>query len=181
MNDLIFIFFLICFGLFFYKSLLLIINKYNSNLLIDDQLRKPQAFHTSPTPLVGGIGIFFSLLIVFFYLFLFKDIFFLEYLSFCTLFFFLGFVDDVKINFNPKIRLALMIAFLILLIKYNNFYIEQTGIQVLNAWLDHIKYFSLFFVCLCFLFVINGANLIDGYNGLLGIHSLIIFDEFIFN
>jgi len=40
--------------------------------------------------------------------------------------------------------------------------------------LEHIKYFSLIFVCLCFLFVINGANLIDGYNGLLGIHSLII-------
>jgi len=175
MNDLIFIFFLIGFGLLFYKSFLLIINKYNSNLLIDDQLRKPQAFHTSPTPHVGGIGIFFSLLIVLFYLFLFKDIFFFEYLSFCTLFFFLGFVDDVKINFNPKIRLALMIIFLTLLIKYNNFYLEQTGMQVLNMWLDHIKYFSLFFVCLCFLFVINGANLIDGYNGLLGIHSLIIF------
>ena len=175
MNDLIFIFLLIGFGLLFYKSFLLIINKYNSNLLIDDQLRKPQAFHTSPTPHVGGIGIFFSLLIVLFYLFLFKDIFFFEYLSFCTLFFFLGFVDDVKINFNPKIRLALMIIFLTLLIKYNNFYLEQTGMQVLNMWLDHIKYFSLFFVCLCFLFVINGANLIDGYNGLLGIHSLIIF------
>jgi len=31
------------------------------------------------------------------------------------------------------------------------------------------------FVCLCFLFIINGSNLIDGFNGLLGIHSLIIF------
>ena len=37
-----------------------------------------------------------------------------------------------------------------------------------------IDIFSLFFVCLCFLFIINGSNLIDGYNGLLGIHSLII-------
>ena len=27
---------------------------------------------------------------------------------------------------------------------------------------------------LCFLFIINGTNLIDGYNGLLGFHSLII-------
>tara|TARA_B100001964_G_scaffold86650_1_gene97587 strand:- start:225 stop:1286 length:1062 start_codon:yes stop_codon:yes gene_type:complete len=175
LNNLILIFFLIAFGILFYKCFLLVINKYNLKLLIDDQLRKPQAFHTSPTPSIGGAGIFFSLLIVHFYFLLFKDIFFLEYLSFCTLFFFLGFVDDIKINFNPKIRLALMIIFLILLVKYNNFYLEQTGIQVLNAWLDHIKYFSLVFVCLCFLFVINGANLIDGYNGLLGIHSLIIF------
>jgi UDP-N-acetylmuramyl pentapeptide phosphotransferase/UDP-N-acetylglucosamine-1-phosphate transferase len=30
-------------------------------------------------------------------------------------------------------------------------------------------------MCLCFLFIINGSNLIDGFNGLLGIHSLVIF------
>jgi len=35
--------------------------------------------------------------------------------------------------------------------------------------------FALIFICLCFLFIINGSNLIDGFNGLLGIHSLIIF------
>ena len=68
-----------------------------------------------------------------------------------------------------------MIMFLILLVKYNNFYIENTGVEILNNWLVNSKIFSLIFICLCFLFVINGANLIDGYNGLLGIHSLIIF------
>ena len=34
--------------------------------------------------------------------------------------------------------------------------------------------FSMFFVIICFLFIINGANLIDGFNGLLAIHLLII-------
>ena len=111
LNNFTLILFLIGFGTLFYKCFLLIINKYNLKLLIDDQLKKPQAFHTSPIPSVGGTGIFFSLLIVHFYFLLFKDIFFFEYLSFCTLFFFLGFVDDIKINFNPKIRLALMIIF----------------------------------------------------------------------
>ena len=38
-----------------------------------------------------------------------------------------------------------------------------------------IDIFSLMFICLCFLFIINGSNLIDGFNGLLGIHSLVIF------
>ena len=154
MNDLIFIFFLICFGLLFYKSLLLIINKYNSNLLIDDQLRKPQAFHIFPTPSVGGAGIFFSLLIVHFYFLLFKDIFFFEYLSFCTLFFLLGLIDDLKINIKPKIRLALMIILLVALIKYNNFYIKNTGIEILDNWIENSKIFSLIFICLCFLFII---------------------------
>ena len=67
-----------------------------------------------------------------------------------------------------------MIVFLIALIQYNGLFIEKTGINFLNDWIKDSELFSLFFVCLCFLFVINGANLIDGYNGLLGFHSLII-------
>ena len=55
----------------------------------------------------------------------------------------------------------------------NEFYIERTGIGFLNRFLE-IDIFALFFVCLCFLFIINGSNLIDGYNGLLSIHTLII-------
>ena len=80
-NNLILIFFLISFGILFYKYFSLIINKYNPKLLIDDEIKKTQAFHTSPTPAIGGIGIFFSLLIVYFYFLLSKDIFFLEYSS----------------------------------------------------------------------------------------------------
>ena len=36
------------------------------------------------------------------------------------------------------------------------------------------NYFLIWFVLLCFLFVINGANLIDGFNGLLAINLIII-------
>ena len=174
LNNLFLILFLIGFNIFFYKYFLLILDKYNPKLLVDDQLKKPQAFHASPVSVIGGIGIFFSLIIVYFYFLLFEKIIFFEHLSFCTLFFFLGFVDDLKINFNPKIRLALMIIFLIFLVKYNNFYLDRTGIEFLNNWMENSKTFSLIFMCLCFLFIINGANLIDGYNGLLGFHSLII-------
>ena len=174
LNNLILILLLIGFNILFYKRFLLILNKYNPGLLIDDQLRKPQAFHILPTPIIGGTGMFFSLLIIYLYFLFFKNIFFFEYLSFCTLFFFLGLVDDLKINFNPKIRLALMIIFLTVLAKYNNFNLDKTGITILNNWIEISEIFSLIFISLCFLFVINGANLIDGYNGLLGLHSLII-------
>ena len=34
--------------------------------------------------------------------------------------------------------------------------------------------FFKFFLLLCFLFVVNGANLIDGFNGLLAINLIII-------
>ena len=174
LNNLILILILIGLNILFYKRFLLILNKYNPSLLIDDQLKKPQAFHTSPTSIIGGTGMFFSLLIIYFYFLLFKNASFFEYLSFCTLFFLLGFIDDLKINFNPKIRLALMIIFLIVLVKYNNFYLDRTGIEFLNRLLE-IDIFSLMFTSLCFLFIVNGSNLIDGFNGLLGIQSLIIF------
>jgi len=174
LNNLILFFFLISFNLFFYNYFLAKLRNFNSKFLIDDQFNKPQAFHDNPISIAGGIGIFISLLIVFFNFFLFKNIIFFEYFSFCALFFILGFIDDIKKNINPKIRLAIMILLLVMLVKYNNFYIEFTGIETVNNWLKASKIFSLIFISLCFLFIINGANLIDGYNGLLGIHSLII-------
>ena len=67
LNNLIIILVLIGVNTLFYKHFLVILNKYNPSLLIDDQLKKPQAFHTSPTSIIGGMGIFFSLLINSFY------------------------------------------------------------------------------------------------------------------
>jgi len=174
LNNLILFFILIGFGIFFYKYFLLVLRKYNPQLLVDDQLNKPQAFHEMPISIIGGLGIFLSLIIVYFNFFLFKNLFFFEYLSFCTLFFLLGLIDDLKINIKPSFRLFLMVIFLVILVKYNNFYLEYTGIEILNNWLNNSEIFSLIFISLCFLFVINGANLIDGYNGLLGLHSIII-------
>jgi len=174
LNNIIFFFVLLFLVYICNKYILIILNKFNPKLLIDDQFQKPQAFHQTPTYISGGLSIFFSLLLVYLYLFFYKDITYYEYISFCTLIFFLGFIEDLKINFNPIVRLFLMIVFLILLTQYNNIFVEKTGIEILNNWLQNSSFFSLIFICLCFLFVINGANLIDGYNGLLGIHSLII-------
>ena len=72
-----------------------------------------------------------------------------------------------------------MIVFLITLVISNKFYIQNTGIAFLNRFLE-IDIFALFFICLCFLFIINGSNLIDGYNGLLGIHTFIILANLFF-
>ena len=122
---------------------------------------------------LGGILIFSSLTFVCFYLYFAKNILFLDYISFCTLFFFLGLADDMKINISPKLRLLLMSSFLFSLVIFNDFYLTKSGLQFLNNLLD-IDIFALFFICLCFLFIINGSNLVDGFNGLLGIHSFLI-------
>ena len=55
LNNLILIFFLSIFGLFFFKYFPLLIKKFNSKLLIDDQFDKPQAFHDFPISISGGV------------------------------------------------------------------------------------------------------------------------------
>ena len=71
LNNLILILLLIGFNILFYKRFLLILKKYNPGLLIDDQLRKPQAFHISPTSIIGGIGyvFFFTYYLFVFFIF----------------------------------------------------------------------------------------------------------------
>ena len=160
LNNIIFSLFLIFFGYFFSKYLLLTFKKSKTNLLADNQFQKIQAFHENSTYRVGGLIIFSLLVLVFLYLYFFKNIFSFEYISFCTLFFLLGLTDDLKINIAPKFRLLIMITFLVILVISNEIDINKTGLT---------------FVCVCFLFIINGSNLIDGFNGLLGIHSLVIF------
>jgi len=179
LNNFILFFLLTSFGFLFYKYFILMLKKYNLNLLVDNEFKKTQAFHEFPTPTIGGLGIFLSFLILCLFLFLTKGIIYFEYISFCALFFILGFLDDLKINVRPKFRLILMIVFLVILITLNKFYIENVGIEFLNRFLE-IDIFGVFFVCLCFLFIINGSNLIDGYNGLLSIHTLIILTNLFF-
>ena len=51
LNNLIFFFALAVFCVLFNKYFLTILIKYKLNLLIDNQFKKPQAFHELPTPI----------------------------------------------------------------------------------------------------------------------------------
>ena len=66
-----------------------------------------------------------------------------------------------------------MTIFLIICIKIFSIQIIGIDLLFLNKILS-FKIFYLFFVVLCFLFIINGSNLIDGFNGLLALHLIII-------
>ena len=123
LNNLILLFFLVIFSLFFYKYFLIFLNKFNIKLFVDDEFNKPQAFHEVPVSTSGGTGLFFLFLILCLYLFFMKQIIYYEYLSFCTLFFILGLSDDLKLNVRPKFRLILMVVFLITLVIFNKFFI----------------------------------------------------------
>jgi len=174
LNNIIFSISLLFVSFLLNKYLLIIFYKSKRNLLADNDYKKPQAFHENATIRLGGITIYLTLSLVFLYLYFFKNIYFYEFTSFCTLFFLLGLLDDIKINILPKFRLGAMILLLSILIISNELYIEKTGLEFLN-YLLKIDIFALIFIIICFLFIINGSNLIDGFNGLLSIHALIIF------
>ena len=66
-----------------------------------------------------------------------------------------------------------MIISLLIFINLSSITIQSIDLKFLNTWMDN-NLFSTAFTLLCLLFIINGANLIDGFNGLLTIHLLLI-------
>ena len=155
----------------------LIVSKYSYKIrggaLLDKDFSKPQAFHEIPITRSGGIAVIFSLSVFFYIYYLLYDKVLYNYISISYSVFIVGFLDDLRINIKPLSRLIIMILLLFV-------FIYILPIQILNIDIPFLTYlmsshiFSSIFVLLCFLFVINGANLIDGFNGLLTINLIII-------
>ena len=66
-----------------------------------------------------------------------------------------------------------MTSFLFLCVKIFSIEINGIDLIILNKILS-IDIIYVFFIVLCFLFIINGSNLIDGFNGLLAFQLIII-------
>ena len=148
-------------------------HKIKNGALLDKDFVKPQAFHDLPVTRSGGIPILFSLSIFFFNLLLtlFKILY--DYILISYSMFLIGFLDDLKINIEPFKRLIYMTSILFVIIYFIPIKIFNIDIPFLAPLMSN-HLFSTIFVLLCFLFVINGANLIDGFNGLLTFNLIII-------
>jgi UDP-GlcNAc:undecaprenyl-phosphate/decaprenyl-phosphate GlcNAc-1-phosphate transferase len=155
----------------------LIVSKYSYKIkkgaLLDEDFSKPQAFHKFAISRSGGIAVIISLNIFFVVYHLIYSKIFIEYIFISNLMFLVGFLDDFRIKISPLKRLILMIIFLFSSIYFLHIKIFNVDIPFLFSFLQ-IDIFSSIFVLFCFLFIINGANLIDGFNGLLTINLLII-------
>ena len=148
-------------------------HKIKRGALLDEDFLKPQAFHHSPVTRSGGIAIIISLSVFYliYYLLYAKVLYDYIFISYSV--FFIGFLDDLKINIKPLRRLIIMVFLIFIFIYILPIKISNVDIPFLTKLMSsHI--FSSIFVLLCFLFVINGANLIDGFNGLLAINLIII-------
>ena len=75
LNNFIFVLLFIFFSYFFNKYLIFFCKKKKFNFLVDDQFKKPQAFHRYPTLRLGGVVLFFLFLLFSLYIFLSKNIF----------------------------------------------------------------------------------------------------------
>ena len=155
----------------------LIVSKYSYKIkngaLLDKDFSKPQAFHLHAISRSGGVAGIISLNIFFLIYFLLYSKILYEYIFICNLMFVIGFLDDIKIKVSPLKRLLMMIFSLLFSIHFMSIGIFNIDIPFLLNFLKN-DIFSSIFVLLCFLFIINGANLIDGFNGLLVINLVII-------
>ena len=155
----------------------LVISKYayqiKDGVLLDRDFNKPQAFHSEAISRSGGIACIASLILFFYIYYILYEKIFYEYVFICICLFLIGYLDDVKINIGPYTRLFLMTFSLTLFIFFLPIEINSIDLIFLNTLIEN-KFFSTVFVLLCFLFIINGANLIDGFNGLLAINLIIV-------
>ena len=123
------------------------------------------------TPLVGGLIVFFSIL-----LFIDLDVFKLIAL---TLIIFLGIFSDLNIISNASKRFLIQFIIIFFFFYFSEIKIVDTRIEVLNNLLS-IPLFSLIFCSFCVMILINGFNFIDGLNGLALGYFMILLTNIIF-
>lgn len=164
---------IILFQILLFFFLYLIFKKTNFNLFfLDQDFKKPQSFHDIAIPRIGGV----IMLITFFFGFYFNNIQNLNYdylILFIIFNFALGLVDDIKLIKNPLHRFFLFLFINIFLVVYFSIKIKFFNNLILDN-LNEYKVISYFITFFCIFFVVNGCNLIDGFNGLLAIHATII-------
>ena len=148
-------------------------HKIKNGILLDEDFSKPQAFHENPVTRSGGIAAIISLSFFYYIYYLLYSKVLYEYIFISYTMFLIGFTDDLKISIKPSKRLLMMIISLFVVIYFLPVKIFYIDIPFLIPLLNN-QIFSAVFILICFLFIINGANLIDGFNGLLTLNLLII-------
>lgn len=154
---------------------------------IPDQVRKTHKDKVAP---IGGIIVFFNLLIFliynlinFFFIekvllnFKFDELFF--FYLFISLFFIIGFIDD-KLNISSTKKLFFFSLNIFLFLSINNIYvIERLNFSFFSKTID-IAYVSFLFTILCYLLFINAFNMYDGINLQSGLYAVFIFFIFLY-
>lgn len=158
--------------LFMAALIIFFLNKFllrNNVLIYNNKISKHKDNYKSKILLSGGLG---ALLYLTIYHILFSfDKEFLHIIFFSLPFLFLGFFSDANAIKRASFRLYMMIVFCALPIYFLELNISIIDIDFLKYFLSNI-YFSIFFVTLCLVIVVNGSNFIDGRHGNLSLFLL---------
>ncbi|PAF44066.1 MraY family glycosyltransferase [Helicobacter sp. 11S02629-2] len=153
-------------------SVIMIFFAKQSGAFIDEaKSLKPQRFHSTPTPRVGGLGIFIGFLLFGTLLFFNIPIFTVFVYSIIggIIVFISGLIEDFKGNLSPKLRLLLQCVGVFIATFGANIYIYDLSFGFNLPYIIGIL-FTIFAV----VGVINAFNIIDGFNGLASGLSLLV-------
>lgn len=143
---------------------------HKKGIFIDDHNSDlPQKLHNQPTPRIGGLGIFVAIL------FMTKDLEIGLYIVLCIIPAFLaGFLEDLLAKITPWRRLLIMSISSIMAIYLMNCVVVDFGFIT-------VPYFvGVMITIVAILGLINGTNMIDGFNGLSSGVCFIIFSTYFF-
>ncbi len=129
---------------------------HKRGIFIDDHKSDlPQKLHHEPTPRIGGLGIFIACV------FMTKDLELGLKIILCLIPAFLaGFLEDLFAKISPLRRLLIMSISAVMAIYLLDAVVLDFGFTTVPYWL------GVFIAIIAFLGLINGTNLIDGFNGL---------------
>ncbi len=149
-------------------------NKYLKFPWLYNLRTSPQTFHKKSTSRLGGLAIYFPLLLITFFFDDSPEYNFLRYVLIFSLPAFLsGFLDDISFKITPKTKILLIIPTPILLFFCLGVEIENVAIPPIDYLLDY-SLFSLAFLVFALVGISNAFNIIDGFNGLLLSYCLTI-------
>ena len=141
----------------------------------DNQLGRPQKFHASPVPRIGGLGIFIGLCISCSVRMMqnLDDGLFLALVVASSLpAFLIGFTEDITKKIRVATRLGLVAFAGFLAVYFVDVRIINLDVQFINSILS-IPVISIIFTCFAITGLSNAYNIIDGFNGLASMVGII--------
>jgi UDP-GlcNAc:undecaprenyl-phosphate GlcNAc-1-phosphate transferase len=176
------IFFICYFGTIF--ALILYYRRISQILKLIDKPSKKK-IHKKPTPLIGGVIIFFLLIEIFAFQYsnYWKNLDIIILITICFLCFIIGLIDD-RINIKSYLKLFIVFIILLFLLNFSKSLILQILYFKIFDKILNLGSYGIYFTILSILLLINAYNLSDGINGLaviISIHWIIALFFFTFN
>ncbi|MCE9680064.1 UDP-N-acetylglucosamine--undecaprenyl-phosphate N-acetylglucosaminephosphotransferase [Shewanella sp. AS1] len=135
-------------------------------------LPNERKIHSGEIPLIGGISIYFSVLLVSSFVLETSQLFNLYFIS-AALILFIGVLDD-KYDLSVRVRIVAQVITASILIFGAGVYLTSLG-KIFYFFDFSLGYVGVFVTVLAVIGAINAFNMVDGIDGLAGMLSLVTF------